>query len=120
MGILGIDHINIDTTSLDDTVAFYEGIFGLESRPKPSGKPGAWLHLGDQALIHVNIVDGDAQQPTGLFNHVAFMGENRDAMAVRLDSAGIEYELHERPEMNRSQLFVHDPNGILLEITFQH
>ena len=43
---------------------------------------------------------------------------DRDAIAARLDSAGIEYELYERPEVNRSQLFVRDPNGILLEVTF--
>ena len=119
MGLLGIDHINIDTPSLDETAVFYVEMLGLERRPKPSGRPGYWLHLGEQALIHVNPVD-EQRAATGLFNHVAFMGEDRDSIVERLEAAGIAYRLDERPEVNRSQLFVHDPNGILLEITFQH
>ena len=65
--MLGIDHINIDTPSIDDTVAFYTDVFGLESRLKPSGKPGVWLYLGERAIIHVNPVD-DQPSSTGLLS----------------------------------------------------
>ena len=117
MGLLGIDHINIDTPSIDDTVTFYTDVFGLESRPKPSGNPGVWLYLGEQAIVHVNPVD-DQPSSTGLFNHVAFMGEDFETVTDRLDEAGFAYRVQERADLNRSQIFVHDPNGILLEITF--
>ena len=46
MGITGLDHINIDTSKPDETVAFYEDVLGLENRPQDRpdfGFPGAWL-----------------------------------------------------------------------------
>ena len=46
------------------------------------------------------------------------MGEDFETVTARLDEAGSAYRVQERADLNRSQIFVHDPNSILLEITF--
>ena len=117
MGLSRLDHINIDTAVLEETVSFYVDALGLVSRPKPSGNPGVWLYLDDTAVIHVNVVDHTAAS-TGAFNHVAFVAEDFAEMRDRLDAAHFSFREAHRPDMGRSQIFVEDPNGIQVEMTF--
>lgn len=117
MAVSGIDHVNIDTFRLDDTIAFYCGVLGLECRAKPSGNSGAWLYLGDAPIVHVNVIDEDrASHPTGSFNHVAFAASNHDALAAALDAGGHAYESSRREDLGLIQIFVRDPNGIQVEL----
>jgi len=117
MAIAGIDHINIDTNRLEATVAFYVNVLGLESRPKPSGNDGVWLHLGERAIVHVNTVDDDrAKVSTGAFNHVAFHASDIDGLTAALAAGGYEHRLSHRPELGITQIFTRDPNGISVEL----
>lgn len=117
MSIVGIDHINIDTCDLDATINFYEQVMGLEARRKPSGNPGVWLYQADQAFVHVNPVDVDPGPSTGLFHHVAFAGSSLEDIEKQLISASADYELVRKPDRGLAQFNLHDPNGILIEIT---
>lgn len=117
MALRGLDHINIDTVSVDDTVHFYCGVLGLENREKPSGNPGVWLYLGELPLVHVNPVEGEAVQSTGRFNHFAFAGNDYEALCAVLDDNGFDYDGTRKPDEGRAQIFVRDPNGIMVEIT---
>ena len=117
MGLTGIDHINIDTGSIEETVEFY-AVLGLEGRPKPSGNPGVWLYAGESPLVHVNPVEADGAADTGLFQHVAFNGSDYEALCTVLDQAGIDYKSETKPDQGRAQIFVRDPNGIMVEVTF--
>jgi len=102
MAIAGIDHINIDTDRLDETVQFYSEVLGFESRAKPSGNPGVWLYVDEQPLVHVNLVESVEKVPaTGHFNHIT-------------------YRYVESPELGRTQIFTHDPNGIQVELHISH
>jgi catechol 2,3-dioxygenase-like lactoylglutathione lyase family enzyme len=117
MSIHGIDHINIDTSRLDETVAFYCGVLGLDDRRKPSGNTGAWLYLGDQAIVHVNVIDEDrSATSTGSFNHVAFAAQDLLGLTAALDAGGHEYRVVERPDLDVTQIFITDPNGISVEL----
>ncbi len=117
MAIAGIDHINIDTDRLDETVAFYTNVLGLKSRPKPSGNDGVWLHLGERAIVHVNTVDDDrCSMPTGAFNHVAFTASDIDALTAALAAGSYEHQVSPRPELGITQIFTTDPNGISVEL----
>ena len=123
MGISGLDHINIDTSKPDETVAFYEGVFGLENRPQDRpdfGSPGAWLFLGDRAVVHLNFIDEDERfTHRSAFNHIAFEGSDFDGMCAMLDERGLEYRCRELPEFALSQIFVDDPNGVRVEVNIR-
>jgi len=121
MAIAGIDHINIDTDRLDETVQFYSQVLGFESRAKPSGNPGVWLYVDEQPLVHVNLVESVEELPaTGHFNHIAFAATDAEALVAALDDAGATYRYVESPELGRTQIFTHDPNGIQVELHISH
>ena len=102
--LTGLNHVNISTDDLAGTIAFYEGVLGMTSGPKPSGKPGAWLFVEDQAVVHVDIIDElDGSGPAN-FNHVAFDGTDLDATTAALNTAAINYEVVERPKLGITQV----------------
>ena len=71
-----LDHFNIRTRNLADTVRFYEDILGLEKGARPNfAFPGAWMYSEGKAVVHlVDISKTDeAQKPdSGVVHHVAF------------------------------------------------
>lgn len=123
VGITGLDHINIDTSCPDDTIAFYTDVLGLENRPQDRpdfGFPGAWLFLGDRAVVHLNFIDDDGRAANrSAFNHIAFEGSDYDATVAMLEQRGLKYRSAERPEIALKQLFVKDPNGVAVEINIR-
>jgi len=118
--VSGLDHVNIDTCRLDETVVFYSDLLGLESRVKPSGNSGVWLYCDERAIVHVNLIDDDlAEMSTGSFNHVAFAGTDFEATCALLDAAGYPYRQAHQPEIGVSQVFLEDPNGVGVEINIR-
>ena len=116
MPVHRLDHINIDTARLDETIAFYSEVLGLESRPKPSGNAGAWLYLGSQAVVHLNVVDHPREARTGAFNHVAFDATDVDGLVAALEAAGHPHSVSHRPDLGISQVLTADPNGVRVEL----
>jgi catechol 2,3-dioxygenase-like lactoylglutathione lyase family enzyme len=63
MAATSINHVSIHARDLDESVAFYERLFGMRRIPTPnSAFPVQWLQLGDQQL-HLFVRPG-AQAPT--------------------------------------------------------
>jgi len=117
--ITGLHHINIDTTRPDETIAFYTEVFGFvhdDGRRPAMSTPGAWLFKDDQAIIHLNFIDEDLSGGRSSFNHAAFLGSGFADFCERLDAAGLDYRVSDRPEISLKQIFVNDPNGVRLEI----
>ena len=123
VGITGLDHINIDTSKPDETVAFYEDVLGLENRPQDRpdfGFPGAWLFLGERPVVHLNFIDEDDRfWQRSAFNHIAFEGSDFVGMCALLSDRGLKYRTSERPEISLSQIFVDDPNGVRVEVNIR-
>ena len=71
MAIIGIEHVNIRTACLPETIHFYRDILGMTVAPPPGRSDlsdGAWvygsdgsavLHIGDAALVY----PGETQAP---------------------------------------------------------
>ena len=119
MTLTRLDHFNVVTACPDETLRFYCDGLGLVNDPdrRPDfGVPGAWLFAGDAPLVHLAYVDEDPGGQTGPINHIAFAGEDREAICARLDSLDIAYKLVEQPAYGFSQVFVIDPNGVKVEI----
>ena len=54
MPLLAFDHVNLRTAQLEAMVAWYGDILDMHPGDRPNFPfSGAWLYLGDQALVHL-------------------------------------------------------------------
>src|SRR6185369_16392021 len=92
--IQGLDHVNISTTKLAETKAFFIDVLGLEEGWRPSLPfDGAWLYAGGRDVVHLAEVK-EAPQPSrgASLDHFAFSIEDYDEAVRRLEAAGIAYK----------------------------
>lgn len=115
----GLDHINIETTDLPASLHFYQEVLGLEPGWRPSfDVPGAWLYIDDQPVVHLVVRPNVHPAPTGAIHHVALKATGLDDMTRRFEQHGIEFSKTIVPDLNVTQVFVDDPNGVKLELNF--
>ena len=123
MSVGVLDHFNIRTRHLADTVHFYEDVLGLEKGPRPNfAFPGAWMYSEGKAVVHlVDISKTDeAQKPdSGVVHHVAFVSSGFDGMKQRLSSKGMPFDARQVPGGELWQIFVNDPNGVMIELNYE-
>ena len=129
MRVNALDHVNIITANLEGTARFYVDLFGLERRdaPPPLRPDNAqWMYdHANRAIVHINTLDcprtyeRDVRAgPTGALHHVALNCTGRGEMLARLDARGLRYQVNEVPAAGLRQIFVLDPNEVLLELNF--
>jgi catechol 2,3-dioxygenase-like lactoylglutathione lyase family enzyme len=136
---ISLNHFSIRTLDLQATTRFYADVLGLQVGPRPPFPfPGVWLYSGDHANYAnavVHVIGLDANNPNGLnqylgerdntglhgsgaIDHVAFFVTGLAAMQAKLASAGIEYRSREVPVLGLIQLFLDDPNGVVVELNY--
>lgn len=124
----GLFHVAVKTNDLDATVAFYTRIIGLVEVKRPEfGYPGAWLGVklpGGPAIIHIYAggpalgPEGRAPAGTAAIDHVSLSCRGYHAFIARFRAAGLDWREFLVPGTALWQLFVHDPSGLQLELTF--
>jgi len=118
-----LDHFNIRTRKLTDTVRFYESVLGLEKGPRPNfAFPGAWMYSEGKAVVHlvdISATDEPQKPDSGVVHHVAFASTGFDGMADRLKSRGMPFESRQVPGGELWQIFVNDPNGVMIELNYE-
>ena len=123
MSVGVLDHFNIRTRNLAATVRFYEDVLGLEKGPRPNfAFPGAWLYSEGRAVVHLVDVSptDEAQKPdSGVVHHVAFASRDFRGMKQRLQAQGVDFESREVPGGELWQIFVTDPNGVMIELNYE-
>src|SRR5215469_13051163 len=123
MSVGVLDHFNIRTRKLADTVRFYEDVLGLENGARPSfAFPGAWMYSEGKPVVHLVDISptAEAQKPdSGCVHHVAFASRGFDAMRQRLTSKGMKFEARQVPGGELWQIFVDDPNGVMIELNYE-
>jgi len=124
MPLNALNHFTIRPADLETTKTFYCDVLGLPVgyRP-PLGFPGYWLYCGDTPTVHLigpRPADASPRQsgPTGLFDHIAFACTGLAAMKSNLATRGIAYEERIIPRDRQTQLFLHDPDGIAVELNY--
>lgn len=121
-------HTAIKTADLGATVRFYTQVLGMvvAERP-PIPFPGAWLkpaQAGADASIHVYAgdaakeADGSVQTGTAAIDHVSVVCQGYASFKARFEKFGLAYRENLVPATPLWQLFIYDPNGIQLELTF--
>ncbi len=134
MGVSRLEHVNIRCARLAATIAFYVDVLGLSEGPRPNFPfRGAWLYCGDTAVVHLveaadhpgswtgtleRASDTQTGLDTGAFDHVAFHGEDFEGMKAKLSAAGIAFRERAVPGGSLRQLFVPDPEGVMVELNF--
>jgi catechol 2,3-dioxygenase-like lactoylglutathione lyase family enzyme len=116
----GIHHVSVRVDDLDAALDFYEVSLGCQRIDRPDGLPGtrgAWLSVGG-AELHLTehpLDDFTGAPPNGRVgyaNHVAFVVSDLDRVGELLLEKGCEVTSVDA----RSQLFVQDPAGNLVEL----
>jgi catechol 2,3-dioxygenase-like lactoylglutathione lyase family enzyme len=122
MALNALQHINIRCDNAERTRDFYADVLALTVGPRPPfASQGYWLYLGDQPVVHlVQKRPEERVSPgnTGALDHIAFGGDDLDAMRARLTARGVPFREAFVPRDNVVQLFVVDPNGVQLELNF--
>jgi catechol 2,3-dioxygenase-like lactoylglutathione lyase family enzyme len=123
MSVGVLDHFNIRTRNLADTVHFYEDVLGLEKGPRPNfAFPGAWMYSDGKAVVHLVDISAtsEPQKPdSGVVHHVAFASRGFDDMQHRLKAKDMKFEARQVPGGELWQIFVDDPNGVLIELNYE-
>jgi catechol 2,3-dioxygenase-like lactoylglutathione lyase family enzyme len=118
-----LDHYNVSTRKLKETVQFYEDVLGFTNGPRPPFNfPGAWLYSAGHPVLHLNDISGtDREQrvDSGVIDHVAFGSRGFEAMKRQLTAKGIAYRANQVPNSTRWQLFFRDPNNVEIELNFE-
>ena len=133
MGVQALEHVTIRCANLKRTRDFYVELIGLAEGDRPAFPfRGYWLYLGGIPVVHLveasdnagawgrDLVIPKAEDGTGSFDHVAFRGDDFAAMRARLQKAGVTFKERVVPGGALSQLFVPDPEGVLVEINFRN
>lgn len=129
MTVEALDHVNIVTCDLDRAERFYRDLLALEPRPAPpplTHETARWMYdTGGRAVLHLNSLaaprhfDRDmAAGPTGALHHVAFRCVGYADLSARIVAMGLDHRPNAVPAAGLRQIFVSDPDGVLLELNF--
>lgn len=130
MPVNAIDHINIITDKLDQTIQFYASVLDLRYADTPAaakGFKGAWMYdSADNAIVHIIWKNPDSEfgtehepgQPTAAVHHVAFSCSDYDSTIAKLDRMAVEYRASGINHLGVRQIFIKDPNNINVELNF--
>lgn len=120
MPVTAFDHVNIRTANLDAMVQWYGDILGLFPGKRPDfGFPGAWLYLGEEALVHLVGVPTVPQAGGNVtLEHFALRAEGLEAFLKDLDTRGIHHSVDAVPGFPVVQVNLHDPDGNHIHVDF--
>ncbi len=121
MPLAKLDHVTVLCADVDMSRRFYADVLGMVDGDRPPFDfPGAWLYVEGRPVVH--LVGGRNERgitETGSFDHVAFDARDLAAMRRRLSEAGVEFRERGVPGRPLHQVFLHDPDGIMIELNFR-
>lgn len=128
MRVTHIDHYNIRLKQSDLKAVrdFYVDVIGLTEGARPKFQfPGYWLYGGSEAaILHLaatlpETADGiSPTKPTGQFDHISLKASDQVSARARLKAAGIPFDELPVPGWRMNQIFLTDPAGLKIELTF--
>jgi catechol 2,3-dioxygenase-like lactoylglutathione lyase family enzyme len=125
MAVDQLEHFTIRCKNLETTRDFYRDYIGLEVGPRPNFNfKGYWLYLGGVPVVHLVEETGpDAARgeghSTGGLDHIAFRGKELEATVAKFRRGDIKFREASVPDFRLHQIFLHDPDGILIELNFR-
>ncbi|HKT18257.1 MAG TPA: VOC family protein [Stellaceae bacterium] len=123
MALTELNHVTVRTKDLEGTRDFYVTALGMRVGDRPDlGFPGYWLYVGKSAVVHLvpesaGIGAGPGED-TGNFDHIAFLASDYDATCRHLRALGLKFRANDVPSARLRQLFLTDPNRVMIELNF--
>ena len=124
MTVKNLDHFNIRAREplLEELREFYCDLIGLSEgfRP-PFEEAGYWLYAGELAILHLSVAGADESLPSHVestLNHVALECSGKSVFEKRLNENAIPYEYASVPGTTVEQIFLKDPAGNGIELSF--
>ncbi len=129
MRVEALDHVNVITADLEGSARFYAEVFGLEPRDGPpplTHENARWMYdAAGRAVVHLNSLACPRAYdravnpgPTGALHHVALRCSGYEELRARLLERGLDHRINEVTAIGLKQIFVLDPNQVLLELNF--
>lgn len=128
MALEALEHYTIQCVDLEGTRNFYRDVLGLTDGFRPKlGFAGYWLYCGDVPVVHLLGADGALPEnrgaepggDTGALDHIAFRGHDAGVTIAKLKQNGLAFRENQIRDIGLHQVFVRDPNGIMVEMNFR-
>jgi catechol 2,3-dioxygenase-like lactoylglutathione lyase family enzyme len=114
---IGFNHVSINAIDLEESVGFYESLFGMERIPTYTfAFPTQYLRLGD---LQLHIFERPTSAP--VYHHIGIDVDDFEAAFLRvkeldiLDTGAFFSSIYELPD-GSVQLYIRDPAGNLVEL----
>ena len=132
MPITELNHYFVRSRDIERSRSFYCEALGFEVMPRPNFPfPGYWLGVGGKVQVHMG-PDGapeatghyfgtsaaSARDNAGVVDHIAFQGTDAQGMGRHLAKLGLPVKTRHIAEISLFQIFVADPDGLLIELNF--
>jgi lactoylglutathione lyase len=117
-----MEHVGIMVNDMDESLAFYQNILGLELRNREWLNETielAFLFFPEQPSVEVELIYGGPVENEGIVNHLAFRVENIEAELARFKEAGVKLVDEEPRSILNGTVkiaFFQGPNGEKLEL----
>ncbi len=119
MPLHALDHVNVRTHRLQPMIAWYRDVLGMELGPRPGfGFAGAWLYLAGKPIVHLVEVDEEPAAIAPKIEHFALGGSDLEGFLLKLEAAGIAYEIGRPPGFPIIQVNIHDADDNHLHVDF--
>lgn len=136
---LSLNHYSIRSLEIEKTTEFYKQVLGLTVGPRPEFPfPGVWMYNGEEnnwanAVLHLIAIDknnpnglkqylGERDPSTlygsGAVDHIAFFAKGLETKLAHLNQLGISFRERTVPILELHQIFLDDPNGIVIELNY--
>lgn len=118
-----LDHytLRVEPEALPALRAFYVEVLGLREGVRPDFVfPGHWLYADGKAVVHLaGLGRADASAgATGPLDHISMVASDLGTTRAHLGRLGIEWREAPVPGTALHQIFLRDPCGLMLELTF--
>ena len=139
MSNLSLNHFSIRSLEIEKTTDFYSKLLGLTIGPRPEFPfPGVWLYNGDDsswanAVLHLIAIDKNdpnglkkylgerdpsSLHGSGAVDHIAFFATGLEEKLKHLKALNIPFHERTVPVIKLHQIFLEDPNGIVIELNY--
>ena len=125
MSIIGLNHFNLRASRplLEQLKEFYCVVLGLAQGERPPlGSSGYWLYAGAVCILHLSEAAHDEDRSACVattFDHIAFTCTDRPEMEARLKRNNVAFRVGTVPVLSITQLFLPDPAGNGVELSFK-
>lgn len=122
MSTTGLHHFTIRCAPQDlpELVDFYSKYLKLTTGARPVMPfPGFWLYSGASPLVHLfACLDQKETGTTGALDHISFRAHGLEETRAFLREDGIAFDDIPVAGWPLQQIFLRDPNGMKIELTF--